>query len=228
MSLPARNAIYAFVITLAIIGTVVYAINYLDQKRIEEIRAIEAELSTDTLSLETQFSLLEEASCEDLAEGSILSAEVGSLGDRLAFTEQRLGSDNPEVLRLKKQYTLFQIRDYILTNRIAEACDVDPTIVLYFYSTTGACEDCDRAGYALSYLREKYPTLRVYSFDYNLDLGALKTLLAIEKVERNLPAFVIEGERYYGFEDAETLEALLPEELLATASSTTATTTEER
>lgn len=226
MSLPARNAIYAFFITLAIIGTVIYAINYLDQKRIEEIRAIEAQLSTDTLSLETQFSLLEEASCEDLAEGSILSAEVGSLGDRLAFAEQRLGSDNAEVLRLKKQYTLFQIRDYILTNRIAEACDVDPTIVLYFYSNAVDCEDCDRAGYALSYLREKYPTLRVYSFDYHLDLGALKTLIAIEKVKPTLPAFVVENELQYGFEDAETFEALLPEELLETATSTAATTTE--
>lgn len=225
MSLPARNAIYAFFITLAIIGTVIYAINYLDQKRIEEIRAIEAQLSTDTLSLETQFSLLEGASCEDLAEGSILSAEVGSLGDRLAFTEQRLGSDNVEVLRLKKQYTLFQIRDYILTNRIAEKCDVNPTIVLYFYSTTGDCEDCARAGYALSYLREKYPALRVYSFDYKLDLGALKTLVAIERVNPAFPAFVIDGERHYGFEDAEALEALLPEELLLTATTTTATST---
>lgn len=224
MSLAARNALLALLITGAIIGTVVYTINYLDQQRIAELNAIENQLATDTLSLETQFALLEEASCEDLIEGSILSEEVGTLGDKLAFTEERLGSDNPEVLRLKKQYTLFQIRDYILTKQIEDACDFDPTIVLYFYNTNeGSCADCGKAGYTLSYLREKYPTLRVYSFDYNLDLGALRTLIAVEKVKAQFPAYVIEGAPHYGLVDAEEFEELFPEELLETATTTPAT-----
>lgn len=225
MPLATRNALLALAITVAIIGTIVAAINHLDQQRIAELDAIQAQLATDTLSVETQFALLEDAPCADLTVGTDLTQEVSALGDRLGATEARLGSDNPEVLRLKKQYTLLQIRDYLLTKRIADTCDVEPVTALYFYSNeAGACESCDRASYALSYLRQTYPGLRVYSFDYNLDLGALETLIKVEKIDERFPAFVIEGERSYGFTDLESFQELFPEELFESAT-TTATTT---
>lgn len=228
MSLATRNALLALVITVAIIGTIVAAINRLDRARIAELDAIQSQLATDTLSVETQFALLENAPCADLTVGTDLTREVSSLGDRLNLAESRLGSDNAEVLRLKKQYTLLQIRDYLLTQRIASTCDVEPVTALYFYSNeAGACESCDRASYALSYLRQTYPTLRVYSFDYNLDLGALKTLIAVEKVDERFPAFVIEGTRSYGFTDLEEFETLFPEELFETASSSASSTAAE-
>ena len=227
MSYLTRNALIAFVITALIIGTVVYAINYLDQQRVAELNAIQNQLAIDALSVETQFSLLEEAPCEAVTEGTAFSQEVGNLGDRLSLAESRLGNDNAEVLQLKKQYTLLQIRDYLLTKRLAETCDVEPVTALYFYSNEGDCEDCDRASYALSYLREAYPTLRVYSFDYDLDLGALKTLVAVEKVERRFPAFVIEGKRSYGFTELAEFEKRFPKALFASASSS-ATSTRNR
>jgi len=226
MPLATRNALLALLITIAILGTIVATIRYLDRQRIAELDAIQAQLATDTLSVETQFALLENAPCADLTVGTELTREVSSLGDRLGIAESRLGSDNAEVIRLKKQYTLLQIRDYLLTQRIARTCDVEPVTALYFYSNVpGACESCDRASYALSYLRQIYPQLRVYSFDYNLDLGALKTLIAVEKVDKRFPAFVIEGERSYGFTDLETFQELFPEDLFATS---TATSTQSR
>ncbi len=228
LPLPLRNALLALGITIAIIATIVYAINYLDRQRLAELDAIQNQLAVDTLSLETQFSLLEEAPCEDLSEGTELSQEVSNLGDRLARSEERLGNSNDEVLQLKKQYTLLQIRDYLLTKRLAETCDFEPTTVLYFYSNTpGTCENCDRASYALSYLRQTYPTLRVYSFDYDLDLGALRTLIAIQKMKAEFPAFVINGKRSYGFTDLEQFETRFPEELFESATST-ATSTQTR
>ena len=229
MSLATRNALLALAITVAIIGTIVAAVNQLDRQRIAELDAIQAQLATDTLSVETQFALLEDAPCADLTVGTDLTHEVSALGDRLGAAESRLGSDNAEVVRLKKQYTLLQIRDYLLTKRIADTCDVEPVTALYFYSNeAGACESCDRASYALSYLRQTYPALRVYSFDYNLDLGALKTLIAVERIEPRFPAFVIEGAHSYGFEDVESFQELFPEELFETATSSATTTPKKR
>ncbi len=225
MSLAMRNALLALAITIAIIGTIFYTINYLDQQRIRELDAIQSQLATDTLSIETQFALLENAPCEDLDSGTQLTQELSSLGERLGTAESRLGSDNGEVLRLKKQYTLLQIRDYLLNKRLAETCGIEPVTALYFYSNIpGSCADCDRASYALSYLRQTYPSLRVYSFDYNLDLGALKTLVAVEKIDERFPAFVIDGTRSYGFTDLDEFQTLFPKSLFATSTATTTAT----
>ncbi|MFZ3043976.1 MAG: hypothetical protein WA058_02630 [Minisyncoccia bacterium] len=216
MSLVTRNVLIALFITIALIGTVAYAISYLNNARIEELSTIEAQLSIDTISLDTQFSLLEAAPCDRAASSTTLTSELSDLGTRLAYAEDQLGNDNAQVIRLKEQYSLLEIRDYLITKKLAAACGVKPVTVLYFYSNAGDCADCDKAGYALSYLRTTYPKLRVYSFDYNLDLGALKTLIALDKIRNTLPAFVIDGKQSYGFTSLADLEKQFPKGALAT------------
>lgn len=222
MSLVARNALIALFITLAISGTVAYAINYLNDARVSELSAIEEQLSIDFLSLETQFSLLESAPCDSNASSSTLTTELADFGSRLSYAENQLGSDNSQVVRLKERYSLLEIRDYLITKQLATACGTKPVIVLYFYSNAGDCDNCDNAGYALSYLRDTYPSLRVYSFDYNLDLGALKTFITVTKVQNTLPAFVISGKHYYGFTSLEDLEKQFPKGVLSTTTETSA------
>lgn len=222
MSLVARNALIALFITVALAGTVAYAVNYLNSARIAELSTVEDQLSIDILSLDTQFSLLEAAPCDSSASSTTLTGELANMGDRLSYAEGQLGSDNAQVIRLKEQYSLLEIRDYLITKQLAAACgDTKPSTVLYFYSNAGDCANCDKAGYALSYLRDTYPTLRVYSFDYNLDLGALKTFIAITKVKRDLPAFIINGKQQYGFTSLSDLEKQFPKGALATSTATT-------
>lgn len=222
MSTFARNSLISLGITLALIGTVVYAIEYLNQTRVTELSAIESQLSIDTMSLDTQFSLLEAAPCDSAASSTTLSSELSDLGNRLSFAEDQLGSDNTQVIRLKEQYSLLEIRDYLITKQLAAACGTKPVTVLYFYSNAGDCADCDKAGYALSYLHTTFPNLRVYSFDYNLDLGALKTLISLEKLNGSLPAFIINGKRSYGFTTLEDLEKQFPKGALSTTTPNTA------
>ena len=216
MTLATRNALIALMITLGIMGTVAYAVNYLNRARVTELSAIEAQLSIDTLSLDTQFSLLEAAPCDSTASSTTLTSELADFGNRLSYAEGQLGNDDAQVIRLKEQYSLLEIRDYLITKKIAEVCGTRPVTVLYFYSNAGDCSDCDKAGYALSYLRNTYPTLRVYSFDYNLDLGALKTLIAVTRVAHTLPAFIINGKHSYGFTDLDSLEKIFPRGALST------------
>lgn len=221
MSLFARNALIALGITIAISATILYAVDYLNDQRIRELRSIEDQLTTDTLSIETQFALLEDAPCEGLSDGTIISPELENIGDKLTYATERLGANDPQVLALKERYTLIQIRDYVLQKRIARTCGIDPVTVLYFYSNVaGECEDCDRASYALSYMRETYPHLRVYSFDYNLSLPALQTLIKTLDVTAPFPAFVIEGKSSNGFTTLEDFKLLFPKSLLKSASTT--------
>ncbi len=221
MSLVTRNVLISLGITALIVSTVAYAINYLDRIRLEDLSAIESQLYIDTLSLDTQFSLLAAAPCENLDTSAGLSGELADLGARLAFTEERLGSGNKEVIRLKQQYTLLEIRDYLITRQLADSCGTDPVTVLYFYSNAGDCETCDRAGHALSYLHDAYPNLRVYSFDYHLELGALATLKSILKLDGTLPAFVISDKTHYNFTSLSDLQMQFPKGALSTLATTT-------
>lgn len=217
MSLVAKNALVALLITIILVGTIAYAIDYLNRARIAGLSTIEDQLSIDTLSLETQFSLLAAAPCDSAASSTSLIGGLADLGDRLSYAENQFGNDNPQVIELKKRYSLLEIRDYLIIKQLAAACGTKPVTVLYFYSNAGDCADCDKAGYALSYLRNAYPTLRVYSFDYNLDLGALKTLVAITQVRNSLPAFVINGKQSYNFTSLADLEKQFPKGSLATS-----------
>jgi hypothetical protein len=223
MSIFVRNSIIALIVAGVITGTVIYAINYLNNARIAELSTTEDQISIDTLSLDTQFSLLEAAPCDSAASSTTLTSELSDLGDRLSYAEGQLGSDNAQVIQLKEQYSLLEIRDYLITNELAAACGTKPITVLYFYSNAGDCSECDKAGYALSYLRTTYPSLRVYSFDYNLDLGALKTLIAVDKVQDNLPAFVVNGKHSYGFTSLADFEKQFPKGALATTTATGST-----
>lgn len=210
-----RTYVIALLITVAIFGTAFFIGDRISGVRITQLQGIQDQIAIDILSLETQFDLLSQVSCEDLAESPLLSRELGSLGDRLQSTESRLGTNDTEVLRLKEQYSLLQIKDNLLLSRVAEQCDTGITPVLYFYAND--CEDCTRAGYALTKLRNDYPALRVYSFDYDLDLPALKTLIAIHDVTREeLPTFIIDGVSSNGFSTLDELTERLPESLTAT------------
>ncbi|HEY0221100.1 MAG TPA: hypothetical protein VGC58_02660 [Candidatus Paceibacterota bacterium] len=218
-----RKYIFSFLITAIIFATAIFLSNYFANKKLAEIRNIQDKIAIDILSSETQFSLLEESSCKDLGTGS-LSTELGTLEDKLAYTENQRGHDDPEVLTLKRYYSLLEIKDYLLMNKINEKCKKTPVSILYFYSTDESCSDCEREGYVLTHLRETYPELRVYSFDYNIDLSAVKTLISVNKLKNELPAVVIQDKVYYGFQSVEDLEKVMPELKLLKAKTATTTT----
>lgn len=206
-----RTYAVAFAITAAIFATALYASNYFNAKRIADIRATQDNISIDILSLETQFDLLAEHSCRDISENSVLSKEIRPLADRLSYLETQSRVDQNELLRLKRYYSLLQIKDLLLMKKVAAKCGLKPVFILYFYSNEGDCKDCEEQGYVLTALSEKYPQLRIYSFDYHLDLSALQTLLSINDVENELPALSINDKMYYGFRDLAGIEKVLPQ-----------------
>jgi len=220
----ATRYILALVITGAIFATAFYIASRIDAQRIGDLSTTENNLSIELLSSQTQFELLGGLDCPTLAKGPILSDELNSLAERLSVAEQNLGSTNAQVISLKKQYSLLEIRDYVLLQQISQKCkSVKPLYILYFYSNSGDCADCAKAGGVLTYLRQTYPQLRVYSFDYHLDLSALQTLIRIKKVSGPLPAYVIDSRSpVYGFKTFPDMQKRIPEpKALATSTAST-------
>lgn len=201
-------------LTIGVFAVSWYVSASFNQRRVVEMRDIQQKIATDILSSETDFSLLQELSCDAINQ-TITSEELSSLASRISFTEDSLATDQVELL--KKQYTLLQVKDFLLHKRISERCKTSLITVLYFYGTGESCKECTKQGYVLDAAREKYSDLRIYSFDYSLDFSTTRALRSIYKVGGDLPALVVNGKTYTGFKTLEELEALLPKDFIRKA-----------
>ncbi len=220
-----KKYLIAFLITVIIFATAILFSNYLNNKRMDNVRSIGDKIATDIMSSETQYSLLAESSCDDIGK-STLYDELNNLGQKLTFQENSLSANNSDLIQLKNYYSLLQIKDYLLVKKIAEKCQRKNVSILYFYKK--ACTKCDEQGYVLTYLREKYPELRVYSFDLDLNISALQTLASMYKIKNQFPAVVIAGKTYTGLMDKDKITAVLPNWLLATSTATSTIATSSR
>ncbi|MEK7105792.1 MAG: hypothetical protein AAB895_00355 [Patescibacteria group bacterium] len=201
-----KKYLIVFLITAGLFMTATYISNYFGDQKIDQLKSIQDKIAIDILSSETQFSLLSELSCKNISD-SVFTGELGELGSKLEWGQENLGNSE-EVNYLKKYYSLLQIKDYLLTKKISERCKVKSAFILYFYTTVENCSVCERQGLVLSTLRDTYPELRVYSFDYSTDLSAVKAMLDIYKIkDTELPAVVLDDEVLTGFHSIEELEA---------------------
>lgn len=205
-----KKYLIVFLFTAMLFMTASYISNYFGNKKVDQLKTIQDKISIDILSSETQFSLLSELSCKNISD-SVLSGELGELANKLEWGQQNLGMTD-EVSYLKKYYSLLEIKDYLLTKKIAERCKTKSAFILYFYTTAENCSECEKQGLALSALRDNYPELRVYSFDYSIDLSAVKAMLQIYKIkDTELPALVIDDNVLTGFHSMDELGGMVKE-----------------
>ena len=206
-----KRYIVVFIITLALFVTTLGISYFFSNRKIQNIKNIQDQVGIDIMSSETQFQLLQELSCKDVAANT-LSDTLNELADKIAYSEENLKNNSEQVTELKRYYSLLEIKDYLLMQKIKAKCGTTVVPVFYFYTTAENCSECIKQSAVLTELRKKYPELRVYSFDYNLDLSALQSLIKIFKVEdTKLPALVMNDKLYTGFQQVEDIEKAVPE-----------------
>lgn len=203
-----KRYLIVFFITLGLFLTAIYLSNYFSDRKLNQLKSIQDKISIDILSSETQFSLLSEMSCKNVS-GSALSGELGELGQKIEWGQSNIGTTE-ELTYLKNYYSLLQIKDYLLMKKISARCGKKSAFILYFYTTAQNCSECEKESLVLSTLRNKYPDLRVYSFDYSTDLSAVKAMINIYKIKDTaLPALVIDDNLRTGFQPIEDVEKLI-------------------
>ena len=205
-----KKYVIVFFITATLFASAFYITSYFYNNKINQLKSIQDNISIDILSSETQFSLLQESSCKDV-DNSVLSQEINNIADKINYSEKNFAKDNTDVGYLKRYYSLLEIKDYLLMKKISERCGTKNLFILYMYSPDPTCTDCVKQEYVLSTLREKYPQLRIYSFDYNLNLSVIKTLISIYKIPATVPVLVIDGKNYSGFKTIEDIEKIIPQ-----------------
>ena len=96
--------------------------------------------------------------------------------------------------------------------KISTRCGVKSAFILYFYTGAENCTLCEDENLVLTSLRDKYPELRVYSFDYSTDLSAVKAMLNIYRIKDTaLPAIVLDDDVLTGFHGVDELESRIKE-----------------
>ncbi|MEK7104175.1 MAG: hypothetical protein AAB842_02105, partial [Patescibacteria group bacterium] len=206
-----------------------YLSNTIVEKKISAISKLQQGLSIDILSLETQFSILNQAPCKNLNE-STLTKELFDISQKLESVGNSLGQDNQDFLMLKKYYSILEIKHWLLLKKTAKECKMNLVSIVYLYGDKKNCPSCEDQGFILTTLREKYPFLRIYSFDYNLPLAPLDTIKSIYKLKPELPILIINDDELYGMKSKEELEEILSQyislaKLEEKATTTQATTT---
>lgn len=232
MKIDYSRYLISLVITIAIFSTAFYVSYFFSQKRVDNVKSIQDSIAIDVMSTETEF-LLKEVSCSNEGASGVVK-KLNELADKLTYTESKLGGDDEQVIYLKKYYSLLQIKDYILGKQTADSCGEAkrPIYMMYMYSNQrDMCEDCQKQAVVLAGLRDIYPELRVYTFDYDLDLAPLDTIKKIYKTRAEFPILIVEDKAYYGLKSLEELKTLLPDtlkEATTTASTANKSTTTKK
>lgn len=226
-----KIALALSITVLFFIGAFLLSKNLSDE-RLNQIKADENNISLDILSSETQFSLLKDPSCSFVGfYPNAFSDELNSLGGKLTYMENNLGSNNADVVSLEKYYSLLEIKDYLLIQAVKDKCKTKDVIIRFFYSDLNSCADCKRQQYVLDEIRQDYNSIHIYNFDYDLDLSAVKTIETMYGMKNTMPALIINDKVYYGFQSEDDLLKIIPAlaklKILPDKATSTATTTKK-
>ena len=209
-----QKYILAFVITAAIFGTAFYIADALR-------RAARRRHPGDRREHLDRHPLVRNRSSSSSAISTArLIRKPSSLRRAQLARRQTLGrrtitwaAPTPRSCNSKSNTRLLEIKDYLLLEEIAtKVPHFNPVFILYFYSNAGDCPQCSQEGDVLTYLRGEYPDLRVYSFDYNLDLSALHTLISLRKSTASSPrSSSTTGRRCMASRLCTAMQTLIPE-----------------
>lgn len=202
-----KNVALAATLTLLFFIIGIFLGNVIVSQKYDVVFQTTSDLRAETLSLELQYQLVSANPCETYSKEMFLGNELDQLAGRLQFLEDQYGADNQNVLRLKKYYSLLQIRHYLFYKNVVEVCDVELDLILYFYDNE-ECVRCDDQGGVLTTFRQKYSdSVKIYSFDVLLEDPALRTLKQMYSINQT-PSIVYNGNTLSGFVSRRELEEL--------------------
>jgi glutaredoxin-related protein len=198
-------------ITIVLFAGAWYTSVYFNNRKIQTLTNAQKQANLDIISSETQFALLQQVACKD-SNNTLLDNEIGSLADKITYGEQNFNNQD-QLNELKQQYTILEVKDFLLTQQISQRCKQNSVTILYFYKNANVCPDCVSQGYVLDALRQQYPQIRTYVFDATLDSSTVRALLTIYKITSTLPALVINGKLQTGLMSLDDIKKVLPKDI---------------
>lgn len=208
------SAIMAFFVTVSIFLIGFLVSEEYNAYKVSSIKDDYRGLFEDMESLQLEEMYLEQ---KNSSSCSLREYQLEQLSGRLNDVMKRLVAYqnarefSSEFFNLKRDYTLLQLRAWILTRSIQKECDLDVISVLYFFDLT-TCPSCEEQGYVLDfYRREVGHKLMVFSVDRELSLPIMGMITTDYNVS-SAPVLIINGKKHDGLVNKDQMKEILCEE----------------
>ncbi|MFP4045648.1 MAG: thioredoxin family protein [Candidatus Aenigmatarchaeota archaeon] len=211
-----RRYLFAGALTMAIIFSGLAAGEFMDTMRLNYLQNSLEEERIDYKDLQTQYFYLSEVSPEDfcrISDQTIKKSLVRLKGllDQLSDYQKSSDFSKEEYLDLKRDYTIANLRYWMLLRKSNELCDNDDIWVLYFHEE--GCGSCPTQGFILTQIRKTYDK-KVWVFP--LDMEIEENMITILKERYNVtetPTLVVNDQVHHGFQNHEKVREIVAEEL---------------
>jgi hypothetical protein len=208
----------AFIITVLIL-VIIYSANvFLNSKR-EISVADDMDETVETLqemqALTEMMNMFgENATCLTLkSQLKVLDKQTWSLGNKID-EYHRLAQEyatDPNYLKQKRKFNRQEVLYLALLKQIRSKCDINQSIILYFYRKGEDCKFCDQQAFVLTHMNQKIDEeLAIFSFAADMDIPSVSVLIDEYNVT-DYPCIVIEDETYCGLRDRQEVEKILCE-----------------
>lgn len=133
------------------------------------------------------------------------TTEFGLSLDTLEKSRGRLDSS---VQSLKREYSVMQVRDYLLFKQISGECNQSLVAQIVFFYTNEGCPACVEQGAVLREFKRANPQVLVYTLDVDIGTPVTRALLETNGIS-SFPALLVNGVVVQGKKSAGELKALL-------------------
>jgi hypothetical protein len=206
----------AFVITVLVM-VIIYSVNvFLNSKREISVAADMDETVETLQEMEALTQLMHEfgenSTCLTLkTQLQLLDKQTWRLGDKIEdyrkLTQEYMS--DPYYLQQKRKFNRQEVLYLSLLGQIRQKCDINQTVILYFYRSVEECDKCDDQAFVLTHLNQRIdPELAIFSFDHDLDIPSVNVLENVYNVT-SYPCIVVEGETYCGIRGTQEVEGYL-------------------
>lgn len=206
--LSKKRYLIAFILTFLVFFLGILLGSFLNEIKYKDISILTQEFRTKALNFDVQGMLLREGLCTGVNVDTF-DRDLIEISGHVQSLEDQLGKQDDQVVAMKEYYFLLEIRHWLFLKKLREDCNSNYDLILYFYSNDEEkCESCEGQGYILSYLRQKYDNIRIYSFDVDVDNPTVKLLIDLYSVKQ-APSIALNERLYTGFQERDALENAL-------------------
>ncbi|RMF55529.1 hypothetical protein D6745_02005 [Candidatus Woesearchaeota archaeon] len=205
----------AFVLTVAVFLFGLLLGLVIEGKRVAYIEDKTKAQNLEFSSLQLQYQYIDQLSREENCEAvtKTFNEYIKTLEEariRLENYKEDATLRSQEFDLLWRDYTIAQLRYWLLAKRTKEICDEDYVTVLYFYSTKKECPDCEEQAFVLTYFKKLLKDkILIFALDSNFEQEPMISILKKTFEVSTYPTIVVQDEKFEGLVDKKELKEVL-------------------